>query len=285
MLQPSCYRTEPDDNHADRMTCFLLSNPHGKFPSAAWNCSLWLREIKKAGQWQRVRLMLNVLVLLVCVSRSVVSSSLWFHGLQPGRLLPLSMEFSSKNTGVGSHSLFQGILQNQGSNLGLLHCRQILYPLNHQRGPTLIPIAEKLQEYPCLRTLAPERRKTFSPKWLTKSLFLIQGLSISQDDWFQEFLLFSGNSILSFTYCDRICDSNKTIIQMYWKEESRLCCSKNPRLQTDGSGIWKGLLCALHAGIRKSFFFFALFYFGVLLFPNLAYIPDNQGTVKEKKGA
>ena len=132
MLQPSCYRTGPDDNHVDRMTCFLLSNPHGKFPSAAWNRSLWLREIKKAGQRQRVRLMLKVLVLLVCVCRSVVSSSLWFHGLQPGRLLPLSTEFSSKNTGVGSHSLFQGILQNQGSNLGLLHCRQILYPLSHQ---------------------------------------------------------------------------------------------------------------------------------------------------------
>ena len=120
-------------------------------------------------------------------------------------------------------------------------------------------LSEKLQEYPCLRTLAPERRKTFSPKWLTKSLFLIQGLSISQDDWFQEFLLFSGNSILTFTYCDLICDSNKTITQVYWKEESRLCCSKNPRLQTDGSEIWKGLLCALHAGIRKSFFFFCSF--------------------------
>ena len=46
-------------------------------------------------------------------------------------------------------------------------------------------------------------------------------------------------------------------------------------------------MCALHTGIRKSFFFvFALLCFGVLLFPNLAYIQDNQGTVKtEIKGA
>ena len=36
-----------------------------------------------------------------------------------------------KNTGVGSHSLLQGIFLTQGSNLGLLHCRQILY--HHQR--------------------------------------------------------------------------------------------------------------------------------------------------------
>ena len=38
----------------------------------------------------------------------------------------------SKNTGVGSHSLLQGIFLTQGSNPGLLHCRQILYCLSHQ---------------------------------------------------------------------------------------------------------------------------------------------------------
>ena len=38
----------------------------------------------------------------------------------------------SKNTGVGSLSLLQGILPTQGSNPGLPHCRQILYHLNHQ---------------------------------------------------------------------------------------------------------------------------------------------------------
>ena len=38
-----------------------------------------------------------------------------------------------KNTGVGSHSLLQGIFLTQRSNLGLLHCRQILYHLSRQR--------------------------------------------------------------------------------------------------------------------------------------------------------
>ena len=37
-----------------------------------------------------------------------------------------------KNTGVGCHSFLQGLLPTQGSNPGLLHCRQILYLLNHQ---------------------------------------------------------------------------------------------------------------------------------------------------------
>ena len=37
-----------------------------------------------------------------------------------------------KNTGVGSHSLLQGVFWTQGLNPGLPHCRQILYHLSHQ---------------------------------------------------------------------------------------------------------------------------------------------------------
>ena len=40
-----------------------------------------------------------------------------------------------KNTGVGCHTLLQGIFLTQGSNPGLLHCRQILYCLGHQGSP------------------------------------------------------------------------------------------------------------------------------------------------------
>ena len=40
-----------------------------------------------------------------------------------------------KSTGVGSHSLLQGIFPTQGSNSGLQHCRQILYCLSHQGSP------------------------------------------------------------------------------------------------------------------------------------------------------
>ena len=41
----------------------------------------------------------------------------------------------SKNTGVGSLSLLQGIFPTQGSNWGLLHCRWIPYLLSYQGGP------------------------------------------------------------------------------------------------------------------------------------------------------
>ena len=41
----------------------------------------------------------------------------------------------SKNTGVGCHALLQGIFPTQGSNPGLLYCRQILYWLCHQGTP------------------------------------------------------------------------------------------------------------------------------------------------------
>ena len=45
----------------------------------------------------------------------------------------------SKNTGVGSLSLLQGIFPTQESNWGLLHCRQILYQLSYQGSPFSAP--------------------------------------------------------------------------------------------------------------------------------------------------
>ena len=46
--------------------------------------------------------------------------------------LPGSWNFPGKNTGQGCHFLLQGIFPTQGSNLGLLHCRQTLNCLSHQ---------------------------------------------------------------------------------------------------------------------------------------------------------
>ena len=67
---------------------------------------------------------------------SVMSNSLWLHGLYGPWNSP------GQNTGVGSCSLLQGIFPTQGSNPGLLHCRQILYQLSHQRRPrTLVWVA------------------------------------------------------------------------------------------------------------------------------------------------
>ena len=108
------------------------------------------------------------------LSCSVMSDSLWPHGLQPARLLCpwgfsrqeywnglpcpppgdlpnpgaklrsptlqadyLLNELAGKpqNTGVGSLSLLQWIFLMQESNYGLLHCRWILYQMSYQGSP------------------------------------------------------------------------------------------------------------------------------------------------------
>ena len=80
-----------------------------------------------------------ILCLFVCcllsylcavLSRSVVSDSLWPHGLLPARLL-CPWGSPGKNTEMGCHALLQGIFPAQGSNPGLPHCRRILYCLSH----------------------------------------------------------------------------------------------------------------------------------------------------------
>ena len=48
------------------------------------------------------------------------------------------MEFSRQEYWSGLLSLLQGIFQTQGSNLGLLHYRQILYHLNHFRNQYVV---------------------------------------------------------------------------------------------------------------------------------------------------
>ena len=65
------------------------------------------------------------------VGGSVVSESLWPHGLWPTRLL-FPWDSPGKNTRVGSHSLLQGIFPTQGLNPDRLHYRQNLYCLSYQ---------------------------------------------------------------------------------------------------------------------------------------------------------
>ena len=74
----------------------------------------------------------------VCMlSHSVMSSSLWPHGLLPTRLL-CPWDSPSKNTGVGCHSLLQGIFLTQWLNqhlLYLLHWQADSLPLLYLGSP------------------------------------------------------------------------------------------------------------------------------------------------------
>ena len=65
-------------------------------------------------------------------SHSVVSNSLWPHGLYSPWNPP------GQNTGVGSCSILQGIFPTQVSNPGVPCGREILYQLNHQGSPRIL---------------------------------------------------------------------------------------------------------------------------------------------------
>jgi len=71
-----------------------------------------------------------------------------------------------KNTVVVYHALLQGIFPTQGSNLGILHCRQILYHLSHQGSPRIL----EWVGYPFSRESAQPRNQTGSPALQADSL-------------------------------------------------------------------------------------------------------------------
>ena len=76
-------------------------------------------------------LLLTVKVLVIQLSPSLCHPKDYspqgssVHGILQARIL----------TRAGCHFLLQGIFLTQGSNPGLLHCRQILNHLSHQRRP------------------------------------------------------------------------------------------------------------------------------------------------------
>ena len=110
--------------------------------------------------------------------------TIWYsvvtEAIGPGRLC--SWNSPGKNTGVGSHSLLQGIFPIQGSNPGLLHYRQILYSLSHQGSLSLlgrIPRWHSCKEPACQWRSCKRwkfdnwfRKITWSRKWQPTPIFL-----------------------------------------------------------------------------------------------------------------
>ena len=77
---------------------------------------------------------------VLCPVASVVSNSLWLHGLQPTRLL-CPWDSPGTNTAVGCHALLQGIFLSLGSNphlLCLLHWQEDSLPLSHRESSCFV---------------------------------------------------------------------------------------------------------------------------------------------------
>ena len=88
---------------------------------------------------------LSILNIAVCGGGGLVAKlcpTLAICGLQPAGLL-CPWNSPGKNTGVGCRALLQGIFSTQGSNPGLLHCRQILYRLSYE-GQQCVHVAKIL---------------------------------------------------------------------------------------------------------------------------------------------
>ena len=118
------------------MNC-VLQNGHNKF----YVMYLLLQHKRNLKNKQNKLHYLLFMYFTVCVNHSVVSDPLWLHGLQPPRLL-CAWNCPGKNTGVGCHSLLQGIFSSHGSKPGLLHCGQILYCLSPQGSPCISLLEE-----------------------------------------------------------------------------------------------------------------------------------------------
>ena len=95
-----------------------------------------------------------------------------------------------QNTGAGSFSLFQRIFPTQGLNPGLLHCRQILYQLNH-RG-SLLNVIKMPPNCSCCLAAWPLLWQLPWPNWDLK--FQTTGLLVS-GGWFSENLQQVGPTI------------------------------------------------------------------------------------------
>ena len=74
----------------------------------------------------------------------------------------------SQSTGVDSHSLLQEIFPTQGSNLGVPHCRRILYQLSHQGSPRILLQGSS---WPRNLTGVSYIGSGFSTSWATRKVF------------------------------------------------------------------------------------------------------------------
>ena len=112
------------------------------FLQGIWNRALW-DSLKTGSGFECYKskfliIHYNSQVVCVCVCVCVLTlRHIWLFVI-PWTIVHYTLcpwTSPEKNIGVGSHFLLQEIFLTQGSNPGLLDCRQSLYHLSYQRSP------------------------------------------------------------------------------------------------------------------------------------------------------
>ena len=122
--------------YPDGRLCFLLSNSRHFLWSAAFSWSYWEQYLLELIIWfsrrhrRKVKVFIAQSYLTLRDPTGCTLPSSFVQGIFQARIL----EWEG-NTEGNCHSLLQGIFPTQGSNPGLLHCRQILYQLSYQGSP------------------------------------------------------------------------------------------------------------------------------------------------------
>ena len=118
-----------------------------------------------------------VQLVIASESRSLVSDCLQPQGLYS------PWDSPGQNTGVGSLTLLQGIFPTQGSNLGLPHCRWILYQLSHQGSLRILEwVAHPFSSgssWPRNRTGVYCMAGRFFTNWATQTLYQIDWVALN----------------------------------------------------------------------------------------------------------
>ena len=90
---------------------------------------------------------------------------------------------SGKNTGVGCHSLLQGIFPTQELNPGLPHCSQMLYCLSHQGRPSKKGSTKECRQSHSSPMIVKLKWKSLSHVQLFVNPWTIQSMEFSRPEY------------------------------------------------------------------------------------------------------
>ena len=118
------------------LSCFLFLESTPCVTWGPWGCGSSSSTESVSFIWSigNIVCCLFIYYLFIHLFIVVYSDSLWPHGLWPTSLL-YPWNFSGKNTGMGSHFLFQGIFPTQGLTLCPLLWQTDSLPLSYLRSP------------------------------------------------------------------------------------------------------------------------------------------------------